>query len=452
MNATKRSHATIFAVVFGILVLTVSGIGSIHLPVSIFQVGRIVYNAGTILNGFQYDLKVNQSGGLCYAWFANNSLFQANPYSYSLISSIVSYLDTTGGGIVYFENGSYTSFEPWRITVPHITLIAERGTIVDFSVNPKVPAYGIGVFADDVTVRGFVIQNRGAGIHAFDTEQTYLENNTILNSWTGIILESCNNSQVISNTISLTQGDGIYITIDNVTNGTSSNIVVNYNTLLNIGDTGIDFSEGSGHSTFYNAVVHHNVAYGYNAYTVSTWAYPGFVSVCTEVYGFSIINNTSYNGQNGIYIGGNNGIARDNHVKDFVMYPYLIYDTHNFTHGSGMSICGNNDAITNNTLIASNSSPLPLYDITIGSAENVVIDSNNLFGSFICGIYNVRGINRITVTKNAIFSQDANSIWGIQAGRQVWDIENNRLTVNGKEGNAAINAPYCTVLNNIGYS
>ena len=336
---------------------------------------------------------VNQSGDEYNAWFSTNStLFLSDTDLAPIEKAMDSRL--TNGGEVYFEKGTYLSSKQWRITHQDTVFSAELGTIVDFMtpnpMNLNDSTSGVLILADGVTVQGFTFQNCNmAGIKTKDTNDVVIAGNQIINSWTGIVLESANNVVVDSNRVVLTQGDGIYITGDQSTNKSSNHILVANNEIQYIGDTGIDVSVGTSNITYSFVDLINNTVEWYNDASRSFTSARAGITVSIPVTNFTIQGNIINNMKRGMYANGFNGTISRNTIT-------------NFSSGCG-----------------------------IWAYEGNFTDSN------------------VTVHGNSIYSTSA--LWGISTNK-AWTITYNRITVSGRFGNSAINAPNAIKQNNSLYS
>ena len=216
-----------------------------------------------------------------------------------------------------------------------------------------------------------------------------IRNCRIANTWTGIVFQSVNNSTIDSNTISLTQGDGIYIAGDVATNASSNHITIANNKIYNVGDTGIDVSPGSSNINYAFIAVENNTVDGYNRASRSSTPDASGMTIWPSVSNFTVRGNSLKNLKLGAYINGFNGIIRGN----------LIF---NFSAGCGIWA---------------------------------------FYGNF--------KYSNVTVESNRIFS--ASATWAISTNKG-WTIQNNRLTVRGNDGNSAIYAPNAVKKNNAAYS
>jgi parallel beta-helix repeat protein len=377
-------------VISGLLVLSLIFVSLIVVnQVAGSSVITISLSTGGTVRVLDSIITVNQSGDTYSAWFAtNDSLFKSSTSLGSLVGSIVARL--TNGGEVYFKQGTYASFDQWNVNNRNIELIAESGTIVDFQtvkpMNAKESNSGILISADGVSVQGFTIINCDkAGIKVRDVKHITIKDNNVFNTWSGIVLESVNDTIIKSNWINLTQGDGIYVTGDASANYNCKNVTVESNQVNNVGDTGIDVSNGGSAITFVTINVINNKVNEYNSVSRSSTPNGMGLTISSVVDTFIVQGNVLENLKSGALINGFNGVATSNQIINF---------------GSGSGIWGN-----------------------VGT--NVKIELNQ------------------------IYSSPAN--WAVSTNK-AWIIENNRLTVNGHDGDSAIYAPNAIKQNNTAYS
>lgn len=242
---------------------------------------------------------------------------------------------------------------------------------------------------NNVIIENCSIDTTWTGIMVGGGYKCDIRNCRIANTWTGIVFNSVNNSIIDSNTISLTQGDGIYITSDATTNASSNHITIANNEIYNVGDTGIDVSPGSNNIQYAFITLENNTVDGYNSASRSPTRVGSGLTIWPSVTNFSVRGNILKNLGLGAYINGFNGIVSGN----------LIF---NFSKGSG--IWAWSGAFTN---------------------------------------------SNVTVESNRIYSASANR--GISTNK-AWVIQNNRLTVSGLNGNSAITASNAIKKNNTAYS
>jgi hypothetical protein len=336
---------------------------------------------------------VTQSGERYYAWFArNNTLFRSSTESSLLIDAIDACL--TNGGEVYFRRGTYNSLNQWKITRRNTTFTAEKGTVVDFQtvvpMNLNDSRSGVLIAADDVTVQGFKIENcNTAGIKAAGVNNITIRNNQIFNTWTAIALKSVSNAFVDSNYVTLTQGDGIYVTGDPKTNKSSNNVTIINNRVCFVGDTAIDVSAGITNTTFRFINIEHNSVEGYNAVSRSPTPSGAAVTIDVPVDYFSVKRNNVSNVKLGLYVNGSNGTLSGNLIL-------------NFSGESG-----------------------------IWAYQGNFINSN------------------VTLEHNGMYSSSA--LWAISTNKS-WVIRNNRLTVSDRNGDLAVCARNAVKENNTAYS
>jgi hypothetical protein len=242
---------------------------------------------------------------------------------------------------------------------------------------------------NNVVIENCLINTTWTGIMVGSGYKCEIRNCRIVNTWTGIVFKSVNNSIIDSNIISLTQGDGIYITGDVVTKASSNRITIANNRIYNVGDTGIDVSPGSSNISYAFIALENNIVDGYNSASRSSSPVGSGITIWPSISNFSVRGNILQNLKLGSYINGFNGIISGN----------LIF---NFSAGSGIWAWS---------------------------------------GNFVK--------SSVTVEFNRIYS--ASATLGISTNK-AWVIQNNRLTVGGRSGNLAICASNAIKKDNLAYS
>jgi hypothetical protein len=307
----------------------------------------------------------------------------------------------SGGGEADFHNGTYIANNRWQITQSNIALIADTGVVIDFKdsnpTNQNDSSAGILIKANNVSVQGFTIKNCDrSGLKVRDASNIRLLNNNIWNVWTGITFESVNDSLIDSNIVNLTQGDGIYLTGDYLTNGNSKNITVNNDDIYSVGNTGIDISNGNSNIAFQTIKLTSNDIKEFNNATTSPNAIGLGISIGSNVTDYLVAANTVDDMNFSLITNGKDGLISNNTLTDFRL-------------GSGIwGTESNNVTASYNSIFSSRSSASNGIDTDKAWAlTDNKITVKDLSGDSAIHAVNARKINNT----NYVVTVKGNSMW-----------------------------------------
>ena len=307
---------------------------------------------------------------------------------------------TAANGVV---SGSGTAADPYIIEGWTIDASASNA-----SVEPWIN-YGILI---SQTSKYFVIRNcrvenstgYSVGISLGLLKNGRVENCTVANGFTGILIDGCHNVVVSGNTIENCKDDAIY----NV-GYFSEGITISNNVITNCKGTGIDFHYFKDSFVTGNTIRNGGSGIRVTATTNSTIS--NNIIQGNTYDGISISNSNWKGGKD--WVGGDNNIISNNDVSN--------------NGGTGISvpcISDTYDSITNNT-VNGNKWGIQLSGMNVKTANNNIISHNTANNNKENGFYVDTGCVGNTVSYNTFLSNNANNefyidTWGTKERLPRW--------------------------------
>jgi hypothetical protein len=305
----------------------------------------------------------------------------------------------------------------------------------------------------NITIRNVKVTDAyGAGIAIPRATNVLIENCTVDRIWTGITIFECTNVQIRYNKVTNTRGDGIF------PQRTNKDVIIEYNYIENVGDTGIDITASKDYPPHERIVARNNtlknasvrISQAINIQFANNTIENGWV--CIDAGQGRPINVTVEGNkvtspyEAGIaFEGARDSVARNNKVEMLTPAEGVVQS------GITAAIWGTG-IIENNTIVNAANYGISFANWGLGEGSNITIRGNTILGFQDIGIYDdgkhQGGI--ILIEDNVIKdgSEPFVSRYGIRTGYEEnkWIIRKNRIYA-GKLG--FISAPNSDVYENI---
>ncbi len=368
--------------------------------------------AGICMVTGEYDIGISDSTGILTVYSPYNLTVDANGTAqYTSIQDAID--NAVEGNVIYVYHGLYNE----HLTIDKkITLIGEDkgNTIIDGGGTGEI----ISITGDNVTIRGFTIQNGEYGIVCERVDSTLIHYNNIENYDYGIYLNQTTDVYVAHNTV--TNGDYGIVTFEAFNDAIRFN-TISYNTVYGAKD----YNSQLKNCFNWNYIHNNNIAYYYDPDTpLSTLEFNGnilennTIAIMVEnASTISITNNTASGNEYGIYLINASPVIAYNNVRDSDFGIYAENSSSNITFNTineilqyGIYIVNSDPLISNNTLqdisgygiYIDYSTPVITYNLISGVSEHGIYSKES---KSIISYNIIRGIS-----ESGIFAQNSSPI------------------------------------------